>query len=122
MSIPRPETQILRGGLCRLEALRDSAEDCFAVKGYWGVSGWAADDMTVAELVSSLGAKLPHSKMRMVATKDLLNAGFRVEYTGIEHHVTIYFDQKPTDTDLQRLGNLFSSPVLARPQEGASYD
>jgi hypothetical protein len=109
-----PDTVIVRGGESTILTLRRNAEDTHLDEGVWGISGWAAVDMPVGELLDQLASVMPHSKLRVTTVGRLESAGYRVELTGPPLHVTIRLRgglSADNNDELEVLAALFDPPV-----------
>ncbi len=96
------EIVVVRGGELDADVLRADAEDYHAVYGSYGLSGFAARDITVDELAQQ-SPLVRFEVLTLVRAGILRAAGFRLEPTGRNpRHFTIAFDELEPGVDALR--------------------
>lgn len=93
------DTVVVRGGLIEADVLRDDAERHHAIYGTYGISVFAARDVTIEELAQD-PPLVRFAVLTLVRVGALRAAGFRLEPTGRNRrHFTIAFDDLDAGVD-----------------------
>ena len=102
-SLDDDDIVVVRGGELDAEVLRDDAARYHAVYGEYGISVFAARDITLDELAQQ-PPLVRFEILTLVRVGILRAAGFRLEPTGRnERHFTVAFDD--LDVGVERLAN-----------------
>jgi len=99
---------VIRMGLMDLADLRDSAQRCRTLRGFFGLSCYGENGLDSGELAEL--AKMGHAKMRKSVVGKLRTEGFEIGRSGRLPHLTIVFETQPTDGQLNRLIGVFDDP------------
>lgn len=102
------EAFVIRFGVMRLEDLREAVARCFTTLGFYGLSFYGENRLTVADIAAL--AKKPHPQIRKTRIGQLRSVGFELRRYGRFPHLTLRFSENPTDTDLIRLIRVFDEP------------
>lgn len=93
------ETVVVRGGLLEADVLEDDAERYHAVYGTYGISVFAARDITIEELAQD-PPLVRFAVLTLVRVGVLRGAGFRLEPTGRNpRQFTVAFDDLDAGVD-----------------------
>lgn len=102
------EAFVIRFGVMKLEDVKEAIDRCFSTLGFYGLSFYGENRLTVAE-ISAL-AKKPHTQIRKTKVGLLRSIGFDVRRRGRFPHLTMAFPDKPTDRQLKVLIGVFDDP------------
>ena len=103
------EALVVRGGLMKLVTTRISVDTCLARRGYYGLSFFGDNDLSLDEIVD-LGP-IEHAMVRVSTAGRVRQAGYEPERTGTYPHLTVRFDISPTDDELVELAAAFDSAI-----------
>jgi len=102
------EAFAIRFGLMKLEDLREAADRCFTTLGFYGLSFYGENGLSVADIAAL--AKKPHSHIRKTRVGQLRKVGLNVRRHGRFPHLTLGFPENPTDKELETLIGVFDGP------------
>ncbi len=102
------ETFAIRFGYMRLDDLREAVDRCFTTLGFYGLSFYGEDRLSVADIAELAGK--PHSFLRKAKVGQLREIGFDVRRQGRFPHLTMTFPERPTDLLLESLADVFDDP------------
>jgi len=102
------EAFVVRFGAMRLEDLQEAIARCFTTLGFYGLSFYGENRLTVADIAAL--AKKPHTQIRKARIGQLRSSGFEIRRYGRFPHLTLRFNEKPADIDLTRLIGVFDDP------------
>ena len=100
---------MVRYGLMDLAHLRLAAERCRGARGFYGLSFFGENGLSVEEIVAA--ATRPHRWIRVSTRGRLGEEGFRLRRDGRHNHLVLRFDARPDVDDLRRLVGLFDPPI-----------
>jgi hypothetical protein len=86
---------VVRGGLQQTEDLVEAARSCLARHEFYGLSVWAGLELTVAELCKV--GNILHGIISIGVGWQFRANGFEIEYTGPQHHATVYLGDSIDD-------------------------
>lgn len=92
----------------RVEHLRGQASLCHEAQGFYGISFYGDNDLSLDE-VSRLAAK-PNRELRTSTVGRLRKAGFHLERRGRFPHLTLRFGANPSDENLRAVEAVFDPP------------
>lgn len=102
------EAFVIRFGVMKLEDLKEAADRCFITLGFYGLSFYGENRLSVADIAAL--AKKPHSQIRKTKVGQLRNIGFDIRRHGRFPHLTLRFPEKPSDNELETLIGVFDGP------------
>lgn len=100
---------VVRFGLMAVSNLRDSVDRCHATRGFYALSFFGGNRMTVEEITRAAGA--PHRWLRTTTHGALAALGHRLTPEGPDNHLVLRFERDPSDADLEALASLFDAPI-----------
>lgn len=89
--------------------LRQSPETCRARMGFYGLSFWGENGMTVKEIC--LQARMRNLRIRVSSVGRLRALGHEPYRSGSAPHLTVRFRVAPSDQDLWRLARAFDPDI-----------
>lgn len=112
-AVPADSVVILRGGVMAMESVARTATTSFDLHGFYGVSVYAAIDMTLEELVARTSElhRDRYKQLRRCTVGDLRGAGFALLATLEWPHFDVVLPDLELPT-LERLSSCFSEPFL----------
>ena len=90
-------------------ALRQSLETCHVRMGFFAFSLWGENDMTVKEIC--MQAQVRNHRIRVSSIGRLRALGYEAHRSGTRPHLTVRFEQLPTDQELWRLTRAFDADI-----------
>lgn len=100
---------VVRYGLMELDHLRIAVDRCKEARGYYGLSFFGENDLSVLEIVTV--AARPHRWVRVTTHGILRRQGFELRRSGGYNHLVHRFDDRPDDAELRLLAGLFDPPI-----------
>jgi len=107
---------VIRGGTMQTQSLLLAVDKAERQLGRPGISVYAADSPTVAELLVRLGPRLPHPQICVTRVGRLRCAGFEIEQTGELPHHTLWLPKDRSSADAIRLLRVTFDPSRHRSQ------
>jgi hypothetical protein len=105
------EAWVVRGGIMRLVTLRVAIDLCLERHGFYGLSFFGDNGLSVTEIVQLADDRLPQPLIRISNMERIREAGFE-PYRSLEYpHLTVRFEMNPSDEELERLTERFDEPV-----------
>jgi hypothetical protein len=98
----------VRCGLNALETLRKRVEECYAAKGYYGLSVFSLADASLEQIIQAAQLRKRAQVLQRTTVGAIrLALGCSVEQTEPNGHCSVRFATNPTDEELQRFARLF---------------
>lgn len=94
---------VIRGGTMQTQPLLLAIDKAERQLGRAGISVYAADLPTVAELLASIGSRLPQPQICVTQAGGLRCVGFEIEKTGEPPHHTLWLPTDRSRADAIRL-------------------
>lgn len=112
----KDDTLVVRGGLMELNGLRNSVQTGYVRDGYYSLSFFGADGVTVEEIIAAAKANYPGSlnnkKIRLSTAGEIeAKIGRKPHREGDFPHLEVRFETNPSDEDLQAIEEVFDAPV-----------
>jgi hypothetical protein len=92
----------------RLDILHVSVETCFRDEGFFGLSFFGDNDLSEEEVARR--AKIRNGKIRTSTVGKIEAAGFSLNRRGDFPHLSMRFEERPSDDVLRRLVEQFDGP------------
>lgn len=100
---------VIRGGLMEVASLRISVETCLRVEGFYGLSFFGADGLSIQQIATL--AALPNGRIRVARMGALRGIGREPTPRGSFPHLSLEFPTSPTDVELEELAGVFGSDI-----------
>lgn len=103
---------VVRGGKMKRRSLVNAAERHNLIRGGYAISVWCLPERTGEQIAaySTEAVGLNYPDLRETTVGRLYEAGFEMTQTGKRGHYTLWLPSPPSDSDWQRLDEIFSEP------------
>jgi hypothetical protein len=113
---------VVRGGTLRVSDLRKSADKALQTQQRYGLSVYAADVPSHADVLNAAGPRVVHAQVSLTTAGRLRQAGFQdIEQTQEPPHHTVWLADG-SDAELKRFADAFDVPVPKASVTRASAD
>jgi len=110
------EALVIRGGLMELPGLRTSVQTAFVKDGYYSLSFFGENRMSMEEIIqtakSAYPGALPNRQIRLTTAGRFADQiGRKLHREGLVPHLEVRFETNPTDEELLEIEGIFGLPV-----------